>query len=368
MKPKLLCILHRSPPMHGAAKVGDFISDSKELQEKFECKFLTIKSSESIREIGKFNVKKLYYITELYLKVLYMLVIFKPDKVYYTASIHGLAFYRDLIISSLWKAYAKIVNVDIYYHYHTKGVSEFVASSKIKTILTNFFVRNVNIILLSPLLKDDWKNITTYKRFLFLPNGVEDPFTENQFDAYIEKKYDKEPDTVHVLYLAHMIIEKGYKEVLFLAKNYKNSNFHFHFAGSFKDEDLKKDFFSYIKNYGLNDIVTYHGFIEKNEKKILLKKAHILLYPSKNDAFPLTILEALSYGVPVLATEEGSIKYILDESCGEIIKEVSSLPNLFHMKKDSLVNRQVAKCSRFRYLSNFTLKNFEKTLLEIFSA
>ena len=33
MKPKLLCILHRSPPAHGAAKVGDFIASSKKLNE-----------------------------------------------------------------------------------------------------------------------------------------------------------------------------------------------------------------------------------------------------------------------------------------------------------------------------------------------
>ena len=39
MKPKLLCILHRAPPAHGAAKVGDFIASSKKLNKHFDCRF-----------------------------------------------------------------------------------------------------------------------------------------------------------------------------------------------------------------------------------------------------------------------------------------------------------------------------------------
>ena len=33
MKDKLLCILHRSPPHHGAANIGDFIAGSSHIKE-----------------------------------------------------------------------------------------------------------------------------------------------------------------------------------------------------------------------------------------------------------------------------------------------------------------------------------------------
>ena len=91
MKPKLLCILHRSPPAHGAAKVGDLIASSKKLNKAFDCRFISIKSSHTIGDIGKINIKKFYYVAELYFKVLWLLLSFRPDKIYFTASIRSIA-------------------------------------------------------------------------------------------------------------------------------------------------------------------------------------------------------------------------------------------------------------------------------------
>ncbi|MCK5536208.1 MAG: hypothetical protein KAI79_05230, partial [Bacteroidales bacterium] len=152
-KPKLLCILHRAPPAHGAAKVGDFIAESKKLSENFECLFISIKSSETIGDIGKVNFKKFYLVAELYVKVLWALMTFRPQKIYFTASVRSVALYRDLLVSTLWKAYTLFKPVEVYYHYHTKGINTFVSSSERNLKLTRFFVKDVNLVLLSPLLE-----------------------------------------------------------------------------------------------------------------------------------------------------------------------------------------------------------------------
>ena len=39
----------------------------------------------------------------------------------------------------------------------------------------------------------------------------------------------------------------------------------------------------------------------------------MLLYPTKNDAEPLTVLEAMAHGVPVLAIQKGGAKEIVIE-------------------------------------------------------
>ena len=54
-KEKLLCILHRPPPAHGASKVGEFISSSTKINSEFNCKYITIKSSDTIGDIGKIS-------------------------------------------------------------------------------------------------------------------------------------------------------------------------------------------------------------------------------------------------------------------------------------------------------------------------
>jgi len=364
-KQKLLCILHRSPPAHGAAKVGDFISESKKLNEEYDCRFITIKSSDTIGDIGKVNFKKLYFVAELYLKVLFALIVFRPDKIYYTASVSSVAFYRDLLVSTLWKIYEKMTTVDVYYHYHTKGVNKFVSSSSKNLKLTNFFLKNVNVILLSPLLEKDIEQISTYKKILYLPNGVEDQMKNEDFSNYVEVKYN-DHSTVHILYLAHMMKDKGYWEVLEMAQATPLNNVHYNFAGSWQNKANEKEFFNFIKQHHLENNITYHGFVSGKEKDKLFRNANMLVYPSKNDAFPLTLLEALSYGVPVLATNEGSISDIIDNRSGIVISNLVDLPNAFKNMLNNFVNKETAKYCRQRYLDNFSLERFEKNIVEIF--
>ena len=364
-KQKLLCILHRSPPAHGAAKVGDFISESQKLQEVYECKFITIKSSDTIGDIGKVNFKKLYLVVELYLKVLFALIVFRPDKIYYTASVSGIAFYRDLLVSTLWKIYEKMTTVDVYYHYHTKGIDKFVFSSSRNLKLTNFFLKNVNVVLLSPLLEKDIEQISTYKKILYLPNGVEDKMGNENFLKYVEAKYNKD-STIHILYLAHMMKDKGYWEVLEMLQAMPLNNVHCHFAGSWQNKANEKEFFDFIKQHNLENKITYHGFVRSERKDKLFRNANILVYPSKNEAFGLAIVEAFSYGIPVLATNEGSIPYIIDEKSGIVISDLENLPNAFEKMLDNFVNKETAKYCRQRYLDNFSLELFENNIVEIF--
>jgi glycosyltransferase involved in cell wall biosynthesis len=362
MKPKLLCILHNSPPVHGAAKVGDFIFSSEKLKEVFECRFITIKSSDTIGDIGKISLKKFYLVAELYFKVLWALLTFQPQKIYFTASIRGVAFYRDLLVSTLWKFYKLFKSVEVYYHYHTMGIDEFVSISKCNLKLTRFFIKDVNLLLLSPLLEKDTLKVKSYKKIHFLPNGVEDPMVKENFEMYMAEKYSK-IGTIEVLYLAHMMKEKGYLEVLELAKNTKGQNICYHFAGNWKDVESKSEFFEFIKEYRLEEIVIYHGFVSGNQKIDLFKKAHVFLYPTKFEAFGIAIIEALSFGVPVIATDEGSIPYILDKESGIVLHDINKLSESLEQAKQNLLNKGVAMHCRQRYLDNFSIGQFENNLV-----
>ena len=361
---KLLCILHRSPPSHGAAKVGDFIAQSQRLQETFDCRFITIRSSDTIGDIGKVNFKKIYFVLELYFKVLFSLMMFRPDKIYFTASIRSVAFYRDLLLSTLWKTYKIFTSVDIFYHYHTKGIDEFVSSSNRNLSITRFFLKDIHLVLLSPLLKDDFMKVQTYKDILFLPNGVEDLAKE-----FILEKRDYK-DKKHILYLSNMIKSKGYFEVLKLALNTSRDDVHFHFAGGWQSKDDEKEFMDMISKPELLDKVTFHGFISGEEKKALFEMSHLFIFPTRyqNEAFPLSILEAFSFGLPVLSTDEGSIPYIVDEKSGIVVHDTVKLEQSFDVALQKFTNIETSKYCRKRYIDNFTLRQFENNLVTVLKA
>jgi len=366
MKPRLLCVLHRSPPAHGAAKVGDMIAESEALKEEYDCKFITIKSADGLEDIRKFKFKKIYLMIALYFKVMVALMTFRPQKLYFTASVSGLPFYRDLFVSISWKLYKLFVPLEVYYHYHTKGVNHFVSNSTLNLKLSRFFLKNINLVLLSPLLKDDFEKVATYKELLFLPNGVEDNYTSESFVNYIDKKSF---ETINILYLSNMMKSKGYFEVLKLSNKTKNEPIHYHFAGGWQSADEEKEFFDYIEENNLSSKVTFHGFVNGEQKQELFEKSHFFIFPTRyeNEAFPLSILEAFSYGLPAISTDEGSIPFIIDEKSGIVIDDTNKLPEALAMAKESLLNKETALYCRQRYLENFNFESFHQNLVNVFS-
>ena len=365
VKSKLLCILHQSPPDHGAAKVGDFIASSEKLKENFECRFITIKSSETISDIGEVNLKKFYYVIELCVKVFWVLLWFRPQKIYFTASIISVAFYRDLLVAPLWKVYKAFKpTTEVYYHYHTKGIHKFVSTSNLNLKLTRFFIKDVNLILLSPILEDDFEKINTFKKVFYVQNGVEDIVKKDKFERIVESKY-KQKQFVEVLYLSNMIRSKGYFDILKLSNKTKDQPIYYNFAGDWQNSDDEKDFFDYIEQNNLTERVTFHGFVNGNKKQKLFEKAHLFMLPTQNDTSSLSIMEALSYGVPVIATNEGSIPYILNEKTGIVVKDIKKLNEAFEVAKKKLINKDTALNCREHFLKNFTLQIFEENFINI---
>ncbi len=58
---------------------------------------------------------------------------------------------------------------------------------------------------------------------------------------------------------------------------------------------------------GLADAVRVHGLLVDDAKWAQFRSAHVLLHPTQWDGQPVTILEALAFGLPVVATKVGAI-------------------------------------------------------------
>jgi len=367
LKTKILFILHRSPPVHGAAKVGDFISSSKKLSDKYDCRFITIKSSKNIGEIGNINLYKFISTITLYLRVMVMLLVFRPNKIYFTACIKSVAFYRDVIISTLWKSYNFFSSCEVFYHYHTKGVDKFISKSRFNMWLTKFFVSKTNIILLSESLKNDFNNLNSYKEILYLNNGVKDQLSETLFKQMNEDKFNRK-GPIKALYLSNMIKSKGYFKVLELANFTKDEPIEYHFAGSWQSAEDEKEFFDYIRVNELAGRVKFHGFLDGPSKKNLFRQADLFIFPTfyENEAFPLSILEALSYGLPVISTTEGAIQSIIDDKSGVIIDSIDKLPEALNKIIQFYLNPQTSTYCRDRFVKYFSLSKFESELIKLF--
>jgi glycosyltransferase involved in cell wall biosynthesis len=63
---------------------------------------------------------------------------------------------------------------------------------------------------------------------------------------------------------------------------------------------------------GIHDAVTFAGRLESDQVAELYRTADLMLNPSRVDNFPISILEALASGVPVVSTDVGGVPFMVE--------------------------------------------------------
>ena len=101
MKQKILFIMHMPPPVHGAAMVGQYIHDSKLINDKFDSHYINLTTAKNLQDIGKVGIRKLVDFIMLLRRIRKSLKEIRPDLVYVTLNACGGAFYKDYIVKGI---------------------------------------------------------------------------------------------------------------------------------------------------------------------------------------------------------------------------------------------------------------------------
>lgn len=99
-----LFILHLPQPVHGAAMMRKYIHDSKLISEKFDCRYINLTTTESLQDIGKGGIGKMWKFAQLLAKIVKNLISFKPQLIYVTPNACGGAFCNDFVVVQLLNA------------------------------------------------------------------------------------------------------------------------------------------------------------------------------------------------------------------------------------------------------------------------
>ena len=99
-------------------------------------------------------------------------------------------------------------------------------------------------------------------------------------------------------------------KVLNQDKLYFSDKIELHIGGGGEVEKLKE----MISKYDLEDFVYYEGFVSGKKKETLLNECDAYILPSYTEGLPVSILEAMSYGKPILSTPVGGIPEVVKEN------------------------------------------------------
>ena len=71
-----------------------------------------------------------------------------------------------------------------------------------------------------------------------------------------------------------------------------------------------------VQQHGLDNVVHFLGYLDEKEKTALYAESDIAVVPSHTENFALTVAEALSHAVPVIASRSTPWSMIADKQCG----------------------------------------------------
>ena len=175
--------------------------------------------------------------------------------------------------------------------------------------------------------------ITTDKLYV-TPNAV-DTHKFNPKNLELPPDIKLNTDKPTILFVGNLVEQKGVKYLL-EAKKLINSDAELLIVG---EGPLRGAMENIVENKGIKDVV-FTGARRDVEK--IMPSAQILVLPSVSEGFPITILEALSSGLPVVATRVGGVSEVLDQKVGIIVEpsDPTSLAKAMDkiIKNDELMN------------------------------
>ena len=118
-----------------------------------------------------------------------------------------------------------------------------------------------------------------------------------------------------LLFLSNLLESKGIYVLLEACRMLKEEGVAFHcdYVGGESKLISGEAFRSAIAERGLTDCVTYHGPQYGAAKDRFFREADIFVQPTFDDCFPLTLVEAMQYRLPIVSTDVGAIPDIVTD-------------------------------------------------------
>lgn len=358
-KKKILFIVQLPPPIHGAAVMNKLIVESELVNENYNYSLVSLDFVKEIHEIGVFNLNKILQMIKVFFQILYKLLFFRPNLVFFNLSFKGGAFYRDVVYISL----VKLFNAPIIYYIQGKGINESSKKSTFNKRLFLYIFKNENVVCLSELLKHDIEDVFFGKPFI-VNNAIK---TQN-----LEKvDFKKDIDIINIIYLSALDKDKGLFVLLDSIKILvlNGYNFNVKIIGS----PLNISFFDlneHIAANNLNGYITVLGPKYDNEKFKELLESDIFVFPTLNEAFGLVNLEAMQCGLPIISTYEGAIPEIVDDGVtGFLVEKNNSIElakKIEILLVDPILRNKMGEAGRKKFFEKYTIERFEQNMKIVF--
>ena len=165
------------------------------------------------------------------------------------------------------------------------------------------------------------KNKIKQNNIHLVPNGV-DPFYEEKPTSIeirnVLNKFNINPNNPILFFTGNHTSNKGLDIVREISRNLKIKSTIL-IGGKLLNIEEPELF---VKGFDNNNVeIIFTDFLSIIEQRAIYNISSLLLFPSKSDTLPLTIIEAMACSLPVIAFDVGGISFLLNDECGFLINQ-----------------------------------------------
>lgn len=295
-----------------------------------------------------------------YFHFIKVLLIDRPDIVHIHSSF-GPSFYRKMpfIYIASW------VNLPIINHIHGADFNEFYVNASKKKRKQIKKVYNKCSVLIA--LSEEWmqrlSQIVTEDKIIIIENY------SIPHENVLKKRLKRQCNNI-VLFLGELGRRKGCYDIPEVIKEVKKRiptvTFILAGVGAENDETTIKQLMS---DNNVAENVVFPGWVRGEEKDRWLRDADLFFLPSYNEGMPMSVLDAMGYGLPIVSTNVGGIPKIVHNEENGYCREPGDVQSMAQDIIEFLTNREkrqyaaqeslaIVKC---KYSFNQHLKLLEAT-------
>lgn len=352
MNNKVLFILSIPPPYGGGEIVSQLLYNS--IHKDFNCIAFS-RTNYSKSKQGNKNIYSYFYGLYYLITVLIKLIQFRPKAIYIGLPKSFPAFIRNAII--IW--IAAIFKINIYCELHGMDFPFIEKSNFKKQVLFSVLRKISKIRVLSNSIKKYIEDLGFTGKIYVINNGIKKPegIANTQFIGN---------SLLNILYIGAITKNKGFSRVLEIINSLDKplrNKIHLNVIGEFIHKYKADQFLQFIENNQLSSYITFHGRKLDKEKWQLISNNQILIHLTNFDGQPLTIIEAMSLGIPTITTRVGAIPEMINDNINGFLvnnnKEVKEIIEKLLKKEINYkeISKSAIKTYELCYTGNLMVKD-----------
>lgn len=269
-----------------------------------------------------------------------------------------------------WNKNYKKYKERYYYHCHnefpgTYGCIEIIRNTKKIICVSNFIVKSLVKYLDMP---DD--------KFCVLRNCIDSKLFEKNVTIaeknQLRSMYGINENDFVLLFTGRLTAEKGIKELISAMKLIENENVKLLVVGSSVNALNVKTIFEQELEQMIDNIkkkIIFTGFVNYNEIYKMYAMADVAVLPSIwDDPAPLTVIESLVYGLPIVTTDSGGIPEYATDGSAIILKRDDTLikkiaDSIISLIKDKRKCENMSRMGR-QVSANLTLQSYYNNFIK----